>query len=235
MIKIAIVDDEPQDMRLIEKKLQNELENNEMGYTIHTYLSAMSMFDKFENESYDVVFLDIDMPDMDGMKAAERIYLLNKKTLIVFITNHNELVYKAFHFRAIGFIRKGFIDEEITEIINVLQKEICSNNLIFTINEGNVQVNIDLNEIIYIQSDDHYVEFHYTDKKRNIRKTISETEKLLSDKGFIRIHSRYLVNFRYIQAFESKTVILNEGLFLPISKSKYNSAKIKYQAFMRSI
>ncbi len=235
MINIAIVDDEEQDRKYIESKISAQLDKNDFSCNLFTYSSAIQMLSDFEKSPFDVVFLDIDMPDMDGMETAEKINSINKNTNIVFITNHDELVYKAYRFKAIGFIRKGYLDEEIKDIIDVLQKEISSSSLILAIKDSHAVINIDLAEVLYIQSDDHYVDFYYGKKKESVRKTMAEIESMVAEKGFIKTHYRYLVNFRHIHSIDKTTVLLKENIRLPVSRGKGELVKEQYQMFVRSL
>ena len=235
MINIAIVDDEEQDRKYIESKISAQLDDKDFKCKLYTYSTAKQMLEAFENAPYDVVFLDIDMPEIDGMETAERINSMNKNTLIVFVTNHDELVYKAYRFKAIGFIRKGYLDDEIKDLIEVLQKEIGSNTLTLAIKDSHSVINIDLADVLYIQSDDHYVDFHYAERKETIRKTMGEIESLIAEKGFIKTHYRYLVNFRHIHSIDKTTVLLKENVRLPVSRGKGEYVKEKYQMFVRSL
>lgn len=182
---------------------------------------------------FDAVFLDLDMPEMNGMEAASHLNKLNQSTEIVFVTNHDELVYKAFRFKAIGFIRKKYISEEIDEILDSLIENINAKrqNIVFS----GFEKKYSINEIIYMQSDDHYVDVFTENGKNTIRVKLNDIEKEYSHYGFLRIHSRFLVNYRYIYSIENNVVILSNRSQLPISRNRSKIVKKNFQFFSRRI
>ena len=236
MIRIAVVDDEPKDISYISQKIKEQLDSREVECEMILYSNAEELLNDIKEKPYDIVFLDIDMPEITGMDAAEKINGISGKTLIVFVTNHDELVYKAYRFKAIGFIRKSHLDDEISYVIDVLINELNIINCKINITNKSTVICIDLTEVLYVQSDDHYVEFHFKDKTESVRKTMNEIDEMIAHQGFIRTHSRYLVNYRYIYSIKKDTVYLSyKDIHLPVSRSKLDSVKEKYQLFVRSM
>ena len=92
-----------------------------------------------------------------------------------------------------------------------------------------------INDIVYMRSDDHYVDVITNDEKYTIRGSLNNIENLYSHFGFIRIHSRYLVNFRYIFSIERSVIVLNNQQQLPMSRSKLSAVKEAFQFFSRRI
>ena len=90
-------------------------------------------------------------------------------------------------------------------------------------------------DIIFMQSDDHYVDIVTDVTKGTVRDSLNSIEKSYSHYGFIRIHSRYLVNYRYIYSIESSTVVLTNKQQLPMSRSKSNSVKEAFLFFSRRL
>ncbi len=107
MIRIAVVDDQKNDLAYIKKGIGKQLDLRNIKYKLYLYIDASKLLQDNENDPFDVVFLDIDMPQLTGMDAAESINNISPKTIIVFVTNHDELVYKAYRFKAVGFVRKS--------------------------------------------------------------------------------------------------------------------------------
>lgn len=236
MIRIAIVDDEEKDLLYINKKIKEHFELKNLKYNSVLYISAKQLLQENKKNPFDVVFLDIDMPQLTGMDVATQLNIVSRKTLIVFVTNHDELVYKAYRFKAIGFIRKKYFDNEIGEMIDIILNEVCKNNHILNFYDANSIIKIDLFDVLYIKSDDHYVEFYFSGKKECIRRNLNDIETQVEHYGFIRIHSRYLVNYRYIYSIERTTIILSDSKTqLPISRNRIASTKKQFQMFSRSI
>lgn len=236
MIRIAVVDDQKNDLDYISKKVRKQLDLQSIKYKFYLYLDASKLLQDNENNPFDVIFLDIDMPQLTGMDAAESINNISSKTVIVFVTNHDELVYKAYRFKAVGFIRKSYFDDEINEILGVALTELYKRNHILSISDNRSIVKINLFEVLYVKSDDHYAEFYFKNSKQCIRQSLNDIEAQIGNFGFIRTHSRYLVNYRHIYSIEKTVVILSDGKTqIPISRNKITGVKEKAQMFSRSI
>lgn len=236
MIRIAVVDDQKNDLAYIKKGIEKQLDLRNIKYKLYLYIDASKLLQDNENDPFDVVFLDIDMPQLTGMDAAESINNISPKTIIVFVTNHDELVYKAYRFKAVGFVRKSYFDDEINEILDVVLTEIHKRNHILNISDNRSIIKIDLFNLLYVKSDDHYAEFYSKNSKQCIRQSLNDIEMKIEHFGFIRTHSRYLVNYRHIYSIEKTVVILSDGKTqIPISRNKITDVKEKVQMFSRSI
>jgi len=234
-MNIAICDDNYADLEYIAKIVYQSFNKNKISCNIKTYTNAGDLLEAHQNQLFDVIFLDLDMPEISGMEAASRLNKLNESTEIVFITNHDELVYKAYRFKALGFIRKKFLDIEIDEIVESLIESINMKHKYVIICDSGIERKYNINDIIYMQSDDHYVDIFSINQKNSVRESLNNIEKMYSHYGFIRIHSRYLVNYRYIYSIERSTVVLNNLQQLPMSRSKVIAVKEAFQLFSRRL
>ena len=116
MYKIAICDDDKGELEYVERIIEKSFDRKNVQSAYKAYTSAKTLLEDNQQEPFDLVFLDLDMPGINGMETAENIGMQEGRTEIVFVTNHEELVYKAYRFKAIGFIRKKYLEEEIDEI-----------------------------------------------------------------------------------------------------------------------
>lgn len=236
MIRIAVVDDEKTDLVYIEKKIKQQFELRNIACSCTSFTDAVQALNENMRDPFHAIFLDIDMPQLSGLDMAEKINALSAKTLIIFVTNHDELVYKAFRFKAIGFIRKRFFDEEADEMIDILLSEIQRNSFVLKFKDSHSIIKINLSEVLFIKSDDHYVEFYFADdKKECIRQNLNDVRSRVEHYGFLQVHSRYLVNCKYVYSIEQKTVVLTNGIQLPLSRSRSTEVKEKFQLYLRSV
>lgn len=235
MLNIAICDDNVMDIRMIKTNVIKVLSKMNLEFRIENFTNAFTMLEKDSNNLYDLIFLDIDMPKINGMDVAARLNCQTRIAEIIFVTNHDELVYRAYRFKALGFIRKKYLEAEIGEIIELFIEQTNQRRNYLFIHDAGSEKKITIEEIIYMQSDDHYVEIFKTNGKELIRKSLNDMEKEYMIYGFIRIHARYLVNYRYIYSIERCTVILTDNKQLPLSRSRVNSVKDSFQMFSRSI
>ena len=113
MIRIAIVDDEQIILNSIHKKIQDILNELNIEFEIQDFTSGKTALKEITEKVFDIIFLDIDMPDVSGMTIAKKIRIQEENLEIVFITNKDELVYDAIKVVPFRFIRKSRFDEEI--------------------------------------------------------------------------------------------------------------------------
>lgn len=235
MLRIAICDDSKPEIIIVDKNIRLSLKRLRIDFEVKHFLCAEQLLNENELNPFDVIFLDLDMPQINGLDAAEKIGEQNKVSEIVFVTNHDELVYKAFRFKALGFVRKKFIEEEVDEIIELVIKHINLKNEYILISDSGVEKKININDISYLQSDGHYVDIFTINGKEVVRRTLNDIEDEYAVYGFIRLHARYLVNYRFIHSIEKNTVVLTNQKQLPLSRSKVKDAKDSFQFFARRI
>ncbi len=235
-MEIAICDDDELFNEIISEKLSAILEENKIEYNITTFTSGSALIMALLNRSsahFDVVFLDVDMPEISGEEVAEYILSEERSLNIVFITNHDEFVFSAFKYRPFGFLRKSHIDSELGEIVTRLDKELSEVKQCYAFTFQGKLISLQYNKIKYIEAYGHEVIIHTADSDIRTTKSLSAIEKELSSYGFIRIHKSFIVNARLIFSVEHNNVILTDWSTLPVSRSKTNEIKQAMMEFAR--
>lgn len=233
MLKIAICDDNSLDRDRIAKEIDRNLREMSVLYELDKYNNAEILIAKNEQKPYDIIFLDINMPLINGMDAALKINRLNHVPEIVFVSSYNELVFEACRCKSSGFVRKEYLSQELSERLLYLTSQILQNRKYITIQVNGVDKKLNIEDIIYMKSDDHYVDIFTVNGKESVRTSLNEMEEKYANFGFIRIHLRFLVNYRYIFSVEKNTIILNDGNKLALSRLKVNHVTDKLQKLMR--
>lgn len=224
MIRIAVVDDEEIAVEKIRKTIENYLNKLNVKCQINLYTDPDKFLSDFLKCKFQALFIDLDMPIQSGFEVSDKIRKLNVNVPIVYITNRNDLVYKAFKYKAVGFIRKSFIDKELPDILNQILKEIESHvHEISIVSSGKLyQVNIE--DIIYVFSEDHDLLFHICNKKEilKMRGTLTSLIELISFSDFISVSASCIVNYKYVFSIEKDCILLKnkEKLYIPRRKVK---------------
>lgn len=232
--KIAICDDEEIFLEKIYSIVESNLKKLDFGYHIQKFLCAKALILSNCNENYDIVFLDIDMPETNGIEAAISIKHSNPEIVIIFVTSKDELVYESIKTQPFRFIRKSKLTEEISESIIETFKILESNSYKLTIKVDNNFYKIDAAAITYIESNKNYVIVNtFNGKQFRYKHNISSIEKELEPYGFIRTHSGYLVNQKFIRRIEGNDVIIKNYERIPISRSKKYYVQQKFIEYMR--
>lgn len=225
MITIAICDDK-QDMReLIHEKTESILSNSPyitLKYDIVTVSCAKELYTHAEHERIDVLLLDIEMPEEDGMQIADRFCELYPKTNIIFVSSHENYVFYSMRFRPFRFIRKDRLEEELPEAILSLLQHMQEDRSTLMINTGRSRKVVHIPDIIYAEKEKrgNYVSFHTVDGVLRERINISESEGMLCENGFCKINSGTLINLRHIIRADAHSAQMSDGANLHVS-AKY--------------
>lgn len=192
-----------------------------------------------QQQTADIIFLDIEMPGMNGFEFLEQCPVSNFE--IVFTTAYNEYAIRAIRHSALDYLLKPVDKDELIQAVNrakehktlkaslriqklldMLDTKQKSKRLALPTAEGLVMVNTQ--DIMYCKGEGPYCNFYFNNNKTLlISKTLKEAEDALQGDDFCRIHNSYLVNLTYIQKYirgEGGEVILTNGISLPVSRTR---------------
>ena len=233
-MRIAICDDEVFFMENLEKQLRVCLGQYDEEQQFAKFSYGSQLLSEQKKNCFDVVFLDIDMPSISGFEVAEKIREEFEQTYIVFVTSKNDLVYDSIRFEPFRFLRKDHLAEELPETIESLLKKMRMNQQ-YVIKKDDAVIKINASDIVYVESQKHKLTFHLTNDEISKNDRLKTIEKELSPFGFIRVHSGYLVNCKYIYSIETSTIKLTNNSFVLMSRQRRAEVKNKFQQYMRTI
>ena len=234
MTKIAIVDDEKTFLQMYEKEILILFNEFDFKCEINTYSDSVAFRKENEKIEYDLVFLDIDMPGISGMQIASELYKSNHNTTLIFVSNHSNFVFEAFRYSAYRFIRKDNLISDTTEAVCSFCNAFKTKENYITLDlENKKDILINLSGVKYFFSIRHDLYF-YNDRKDTCRLairsyTLDDLENMLKEKGFIRIHRTYLLNYLYVYQIRSEKILLKDKSELPLSRGRYDIVKKMYQ------
>ena len=228
MFEIVVCDDCLETLRSIESMLKQFVKDNaNINYKlVTTGRKLMSIIERTDT-SINLLFLDIEMPNEDGITIKNKLESVDKVEKIVFISSHIEKMKMAFGLKVIGFIEKPIIQEELLFWVNNVYTNFKYSNVI-TIKDREVK-EIDIK---YVSADGNYTVAKMNDNEQtdSIRKSIREWEAQLTD-DFVRIHKSYLVNLNYIREIRYTCILLDDAE-LPVGRTYIDSLKEKYEKFI---
>lgn len=221
VLKIAICDDEKSTIDSLENLLFHI--KGDRNIQVETFLSSPEFFyaleERDEEELPDIVFLDIAMPEMDGIVVGKKIHSISGEIYTVFITAHPEYAVSGYEARAFRYILKPFSEKAISKVLIEITKELSKRKKLMIQGDGKEYM-INLRDIIYICAEDKYT-IIYTKKQHYIdRMSLNDYEKLLLPYGFYRIHRKYIVNFLHHKGMEKSKVCLTNDISVPISRRR---------------
>lgn len=223
IVNCIIVDDEP----VAREILENHLHKVDAIKVVATCKNAIEAFNEISSNQIDLIFLDINMPEISGLSFAKSI---NKNIKIIFTTAYREYAVDGFNLQAVDYLLKPISFERLLQAINkYLGENIFVNTAstseivqeksdILFVRSDRKMVKINFSEIKYIESFSDYIKFHLNDKILVTRETISSIEAKLPKTDFLRIHRSYLVSISKIASFTNEFIEVDKKA-IPISRS----------------
>ena len=220
IINCIIVDDEP----VAREILESHLGKIDTVQVVASCKSAVEAFKVINSEPVDLIFLDINMPEISGLSFAKT---MTKKIKIIFTTAYREYAVDGFDLQAVDYLLKPISFERLLQAINKFLDEIKPTHLpedqevksdSFFVRSDRKMIKIDIAEIRYIESLSDYIKIHLGDKTVVTRETLSNIEAKLQGNDFLRIHRSYIVSISRIESFTHEYVMVNKHE-LPISRS----------------
>ena len=230
-MQIAICDDEKNIRELISDKVKKQFPEVEIDF----YSSGDELL--LSDKPMDILFLDIQMSGRNGMETARELRKKDKRTIIIFVTAAEEYVFQAFDVGAFHYIVKPIDDEKFTEVLcrsvdeleekKLNEKAQEENHLL--INNGGVHIKVKIDDIIYAEVFNRKVVIHKMDETIEYYGKMSDLETLAGD-NFFRPHRAYLINFKYVEKYDSTTIYLEKGTAL-MAKQNYSEFVKKYMKY----
>ncbi|ANU44446.1 DNA-binding response regulator [Enterocloster clostridioformis] len=236
MLKIAICDDE----NIIVNQIEEMIESICNIEGIPVDLDAFYCGKTLENEvmlgtKYDLIFLDIQMKDGNGIAAAKNIRKVDENALIIYVSSYDKYMMELFQLDVFAFIKKPIKKEVFTKIFFEANRKICNKMFYFTFRYKNEEYKILCKDILYFESSGRKVNIHHRDGEISVfNGKLSEVEeRLYSGKiPFMRIHQSYLVNYYLIKSRSKSEVTLSNGQKLPISEERQKKFNIQYSKLL---
>jgi len=229
MISCILIDDEPLALNL----LKGYVESTPFLKLIAVCNNAISAFEILEKESVDLIFTDIQMPNLSGMEFSKMI--LNNKAKIIFTTAFEEFALESYKVNAIDYLVKPISYPEFFTAANKAKQQILQNSnqtpiddYIFIKSDYKL-MKIDLKDLIYVEGLKDYLKFYTVNSEKPILtlKSMKSLEEELSKKQFMRVHRSFMVNLKKITTVERNRIVFGDK-YIPVSE-KY---KENFQKFI---
>ncbi len=227
MIKIGICDDEQIVRELLKQKVEICLREAGVQADILFFQRGQELLET--EEDLDILFLDIEMPEMDGIEAGKKLRQKGNNCKIIVATSMVERFKEAFYIDAFRFVTKPFEMEEIREALREAFIA-AGGNQIIEVYKNREKYNILCRDILYIEATESSVEFMLKDGKYRKESSLTELEKKLEGNTFFRINRQCIVNIAQIEHYE-KGVILINGDTKKVSQRKKKEFQNAYREY----
>lgn len=240
MIRALIVDDEPLARRIVREMLEEDDDFTVVAECANGFECVRAVAE----HDPDVLFLDIQMPKLDGFEVLE---LIERAPVVVFVTAHDEHALRAFEVHALDYLLKPFSEERFRQVLARVKRQVASRDrtplaplsaalrgkplhrVLVRAEDGTIEV-IASGRIDYVEADDDAIQIVTAGKKLRKQQPIGELASELDPARFVRIHRSYLLNIERLERVElyakdSRVVLLRDGTKLPVSRSGYARLK----------
>lgn len=244
-IQIAIVEDETPHGELLEQHIESwRQQRGTADVRVQRFCHAQAFFFAWEEETYDMIFLDIQMPGINGMETARKIREKDERVRLVFTTGIPDYLQEGYEVEALRYLLKPIAREKVWECLDrLLQEPQEEPTLIFQTGEGVVKLREQ--QIEYLEARGHYTICRLRPGKQasdwvgenaeelQLRESFSEICDRLAQRPFIRCHRSYLCHIAHIHRVEKTEILLESGNRIPVSRRMYETVVKAFIAYFR--
>ena len=231
MLQLAVCDDERVFRSDLRKILGTELELCGIDYHISEFTSGEELIAGLEKADCQILFLDIEMKGIDGVEAARRLRETKRQMEIVFVTSYADVVFQGYEVRALNYILKPYEPEKIAAVLHTALEALdIEAEKYYVIDQRGGSIRVPLSSVKYFSSDRRTVHAVTTEQEYTFYEKLSDLETELPD-TFVRIHNRYLVHLKYLEAVRQNTAVV-DGEELPVSRSCKSGLSIAFAKYM---
>lgn len=219
MLRIAILDDDKFFIKKVCKIIDMISSLDEIDYRIFCFLNESSFFKACDEIYFDIILLDIELPNIDGIRIGERLREDKNNSIIIYVTAHKEYMIKSFGLNVFGFIIKDEIDTKLEYVLNKLIKYLLDKRLIYFKTEDGIFY-VEVKEILYFRYSNRKIYLCIEKEKERIiyehsLKSIIKKYNLIN---FVQPNSQYLVNLKHIKNITNKILeIADKNKFISIT------------------
>jgi len=221
MLAVAVCDDEITECYNLSLKIREILAEMEVPCIVRQFTSTVKLLEAVEG--FDIIFLDIIMDGLNGLKAAKLFRKRAFDKLLIFVSSSRDYVFEAYDVEAFHYLVKPVEDKKLQ---NVLERAVLKTEKQFSdfimISRERQQKKLFLKDIFYFEIKGRVIYAHKAKEELDFYEQIGILEKSLSKKGFCRCHKSYLVNLKYVDGYTRQEILLENGERIAVSKRRYD-------------
>lgn len=229
-MKIAICDDNS----IFRKEVKKEIEKyfQSLDVLLYDFSSGEELLLKMESIEFDLIFLDIEMTGMDGLETAKKVRMNYKDLPVILLTSHTELAMEGYEVQAFRFLGKPLNRQKLQDALDAIMNQLHSDERIAVMVDGS-QKYISCKNIMYIKSENVYLNLVTKDATYLIRQKMKEQVARLPERWFVTVHRSYVVNLQFVEGFDGKEVKMSDGTGIPVARGKRDSFKQKMMRYLK--
>lgn len=234
MIRAAIVEDDPQARQQLTDYLERLHQQLGDSFLVSHYADADQFLFSFQAQ-FDLIFMDIQMPHVNGLDAAHRLREIDPTVALVFVTSLARYAINGYEVSALDYILKPLTYDafylKMQKVVRYCRKQQQSRQQTLMLSTADGEVHLPVRELMYVEISAHTLVYHTAEQSYASYGTLKQIEKELLPFGFFRCNSCYLINLQYVQKVDGYTVWIGKTP-LTIShprKSSFTTALTQYR------
>ena len=222
VLKLAIAEDDPKCAADLRSFVERYCQEHDLELQLQMFPDGMELVENYQ-PVWDVLLLDIEMPHLDGMKAAERIRAVDPAVLIIFITYMGKFAIRGYEVSALDFVLKPVNYSKLAMRLRHVEEIIRRREERFLlVSENGGLFRVLTADIRYIEVANRHIHIHTSDRLYITNGALAKLEQTLEGQPFARCSHSYLVNLRHVTSVQRDAVLL-DGEAVPLSRSKQKS------------
>lgn len=219
MIRIAVVEDNEQEKNELIRLLDAYQEQKKINFKIDVYTDGFAFLDS-KKLGYDIIFMDIMMPGINGMDASRQLRQIDPQALLIFTTSLAQYAIEGYTVDAMDFMVKPVnaaklervLDRGVEKLSNKKQQEI----ILYI--QSSIFVRIPVNDIVYIQAEEHMLTYVTVKEKYQVWNSLTSAADALPSKQFFRLSRSVVINLAYVKGLSKDNVMMKDGPSFPLPR-----------------
>lgn len=230
-MRIAICDDHQAFVQTLANYIDTEYKSLDLLIEFFASGEELVAYYRAGKKGFDVILLDIEMKQINGLEAAHQIHKIDSQTIIIFITSHGELAGMGYEVSAFRFLTKPVKPKKLIEALDAVRTQANKEKTIYVSNsEGEYRINV--NDILFFEAQNQQVRIQTRDSNFVQRYNLSAYVEELAKYDFISVHRSYLVNMKYVKGMNKQEIIMENAAMLPISRLRYKDVKQSFHDYI---
>ncbi len=228
--RIAVCDDEAVVCETLYAQLQDIAKSRSVTFEIDCFTAGEALCREMEAVDYDLVFLDIALPQQSGVAVGRYIRqtLKNETVQIAYISSKQEYAMELFEMRPLHFLLKPLTKERVERLVDKFLRLNAIDTNLFRFKVGQEYYQIPLSNILYFSSSGRKIAVVTQQEAREFYGSLEKIFDTVKDRRFLSIHKSFLVNFKYIAKYQYDAVTMADGSVLPVSQSRRKAVRARF-------
>lgn len=230
-MKIAICDDEAVQCELLHTMVNRYLKMHQLPAAVYCFKSSEELLFQYEEHAdLDILLLDIQMKEMNGIQLAENLRQRNEHLSIIFVTGAIDYIYESFRLQAVNYLLKPVDEQKLSVCLDAaIQQNLKRNDMLVFTTEKEL-IRLSYSSVYHICSEGHYLHIYTLDHVWRIKRNLRDILQEISDERFLKIGKSDVVNLEAVDKITSRQLTLIDKTAIPIPKGRYREIS---EAFIR--